>query len=310
MIKKVDLGLAPQRVLFAEPSPLGLLGLAIGCAALLPMTLGYGLTPAGLKTAAIFCLLFGAGCQFLAGMMCFANKNLFGGTLFTAFSFNWLANWWALNAVAGGVIPDGSVVLAVDIAMLAIFIVFTYGFGFFSKLLFLFLVDIDLLFVARLVKYFVAKSAGLAAAAKLDPLIGFFTLALAVVALWLAFAGLINLTAGKQLFKVPGPLFFAPKRAGFDWSARFNVFDALYKHWREHAFDELSVETLRQRVKEAGVERDILPELCYLQEYGALQLGTDGPSNGRPAAPKTVRLTASGIDLYEQLILRKYDFAA
>jgi hypothetical protein len=193
--------------------------------------------------------------------------------------------------------------------MLVIFIVFTYGFGFFSKLLFFFLLDIDLLFVARLVKHFVLKSAGLAAAAKLDLPIGLFTLGLAVIALWLAFAALINLTAGKQLFKVPGPLFFAPKRAGFDWSTRFNVFDTLYKHWREHAFEELSVETLRQRVKEAGVERDILPELFYLQEYGALQLRTEGASDASLGVPRTARLTAGGIDLYEQLILKKYDFA-
>jgi hypothetical protein len=58
------------------------------------------------------------------------------------------------------------------------------------------------------------------------------------------------------------------------------------------------------------VEGDIIPELFYLQEYGALQLSSEGPSNGSPAAPKSVRLTAGGIDLYEQLILKKYDFAA
>jgi hypothetical protein len=41
-----------------------------------------------LETASWFCLLFGAACQFLAGVMSLANKNTLGGTLLTTFSFN------------------------------------------------------------------------------------------------------------------------------------------------------------------------------------------------------------------------------
>jgi uncharacterized protein len=291
MIKKVDLGPA-RREVFAEPSPLGLIGLAIGCAALLPMTFGYGLTPAGLKTAAIFCLLFGGGCQLLSGLMSFTNGNLFGGTLLTAFSFSWFTNYWALTSLAAGTIPDPTVVLAVDVAMLIIFLVFTYGFGFFSKLLFAFLVDIDLLYVARLLKHACPRVSAL------DVAIAAFTILLAVIALWLAFGALINITAGKQLFKIPGPLFVAPKRTTFDWKVRFTIFDVLYKHWRENAFDELSLEELRQALDREGISEDLSPTLCYLQEYGALQL----------AGGKGARLTASGIDLYEQLILKKYNW--
>ena len=33
------------------------------------------------KTVAWFCLVFGGGCQFLAGIMNLANKNTLGGTL-------------------------------------------------------------------------------------------------------------------------------------------------------------------------------------------------------------------------------------
>jgi hypothetical protein len=89
----------------ANPPPLGLLGLAIGCAALEPIAFGHPVTPAGLKTAAMFCLLFGAGGQILAGMMALANKNLPGGTLFTTFSFNWVMNRWALSGMAEGRLP-------------------------------------------------------------------------------------------------------------------------------------------------------------------------------------------------------------
>ncbi len=53
---------------------------------------GASLTPAGLRTAAVFCLLFGAGGQLLAGLGNLLNKNLYGGTLFTSFAFNWVIN--------------------------------------------------------------------------------------------------------------------------------------------------------------------------------------------------------------------------
>jgi uncharacterized protein len=308
MIRRVELGI--PRHPFAEPSPLGLIGLAIACAALIPMTLGYGLTPSGLKTAAMFALLFGAGCQFLAGIMSFANQNLFGGTLFTAFSFNWLMNYWALNAAAGGTLPDHNIVLAVDIAMLIVFCVFTYGFGFFSKLLFLFLLDIDLLYVARVVKALLFKAGVLGALRACDWAMVLFTAGLGLIALWLAFGALINMTVGKQLFKIPGPMFFAPNKQRFDWTMRFNIFDVLYQQWREHAFEELTLDEFKSRLRKAGVERDPLPDLFYLQEYGAVQLdGLPAEATGGNGVPGRVRLTAGGIDLYEQLILKKYEFA-
>jgi hypothetical protein len=52
-IRKLDLG--KKHEVFAEPTSLGLIGLAIGCAALTPIAFGHSLTPAGLKTVAMFC---------------------------------------------------------------------------------------------------------------------------------------------------------------------------------------------------------------------------------------------------------------
>ena len=187
---------------FAEPTPLGLIGLAVGCAALTPIALGMAFTPAALKTAAILCLIFGGGCQFLAGVMSLANRNLYGGTLFTAFAFNWVMNWWVLNSVAGGLIPDHAVMLSVDICFLAIFTAMTSGFGFFSGLLFVFLLDIDLLYVCK-----IAAAATGSAAFSLP--IALLTIILGLLALWIAFAMLINPVAGRKLFWFPGPLFKA-----------------------------------------------------------------------------------------------------
>lgn len=186
--------------LFAEPTPMGLIGLAIGCAALTPIAFGVTLTPAALKTAAMMCLLFGGGCQFLAGVMSLANKNLYGGTLFTAFAFNWVMNWWMLTSVAGGVLPDHSVLLATDACFLLIFLAMTYGFGFFSGLLFAFLLVIDLMYVLKIIAALTGAALGLP--------IAVLTVALGLLALWIAFALLLNPVAGR-IFWFPGPVFRA-----------------------------------------------------------------------------------------------------
>jgi hypothetical protein len=184
---------------FADPTAMGLLSLAIGCAALLPIAFGASLTPAALKTAAMFCLFFGAGGQLLAGVMSLANHNLFGGTLFTTFAFNWLVNWWALQQLAAGVVPDHAVVLAVDATFLVIFVAMAYGFGFFSKLLFFFLLDIVAIYVFRLAN-------GLSHTQLFALPIALTTLLLAAISLWIAFALLLNPVAGRALFPLGGPM--------------------------------------------------------------------------------------------------------
>lgn len=295
MLKKLDLG--AHKEVFAEPTPLGLIGLAIGCAALTPIAFGYSLTPSGLKTAAVFCLAFGAGCQFLAGMMNFANKNLWGGTILTAFSFNWALNWWALDSMAGGFVPDHTTLLAVDALFLGIFAVLTYGFGFFSKLLFFFLFDIDLLYLVKVARGLLDPKSPLQA--PLGVAVGVFTIGLGVLALWIALATMMNPTVGRQMFRMPGPMFFAPVKAGFDFSLRRAIFDALYAHFQKSAFEPLSLSDLEKAVAAKAGGRSLLPDLHYLAERGGLNLS---PGGGKVEA---VRLTAQGIDVYEQDVLRK-----
>lgn len=294
MLPKVSEG-PHGRPVVAEPTPLGLIGLAIGCAALTPIAFGYGLTPAGLKTAAVFCLLFGGGCQLLSGLLNFANRNLYGGTLLTAFAFNWFLNWWVLDSVAAGQPPDHTIFLATDTLFLVIFLVFTYGFGFYSKLLFVFLADIDLLFVFKLAK-------ALTGSAAFDVPIALCTVALGLIALWIAFALLINPTAGRAIFKVGGPLFRATPPPTFDFSVRRAVFDTLYGHWRSHGFAPLPLAQLHAAVRNGGAPRDLAPDLVYLEECGGVRLDRAPDQPGGIAA---VRLTGAGIDLYEERVLGK-----
>lgn len=298
MLKKLDLGPHATTV-FAEPTPLGLIGLAVGCAALTPIAFGASLTPAGLKTAAAFCLAFGAGGQFLCGMMNFANKNLWGGTIFTAFSFNWLMNWWALDAASGaglaftGFAADHGILLAVDTLFLVLFVFLTYGFGFFSKLLFLFLLDIDLLYVCKVVAGFTGTKA-------LALPIALFTVGLGLIAVYIALAMMLNPTVGRALFKFPGPMFFAPPKPGFDFTIRRAIFDALYEHFRRSALEPMPFPELEKAVKPKAGERSIMPDLHYLAERGGLALTVN---SGKLEA---VRLTADGIDTYEVDVLRKH----
>jgi uncharacterized protein len=184
----------------ADPTPIGLICLAIGCAALTPIAFGASLTPAGFRTAAMFCLLFGAGGQAIAGLGNLLRKNLYGATLFTSFAFNWVMNWWIFDGLSRGQMVDPTIVLAVDVCFMIIFVAFTYGFGFFSSLLMAFLIDIDVLYLARIARHF-GGGEWLAA------VIGLCTVALGAISLWIAFAELINPVAGRPIFAFPGPVF-------------------------------------------------------------------------------------------------------
>lgn len=201
---------SPPALPFGEPTPLGLLGLAIGCGALLPIA--FGMVPsepaaaaAMFGTAAWFCLVFGAGCQFLAGVMSLANKNTLGGTLLTTFSFNWVMNWYALSEASQGRLTDPTVGFAVDLTFIVIFVVLTYAFGFYSKLLFLFLLDIDALYVLRILRHVLGH--GHAMFPTLGIGVAITTALLMAIALYISFALLVNPAAGRAVFPTSGPMF-------------------------------------------------------------------------------------------------------
>lgn len=294
MVRKIELATRHEEP-FGNPAPLGLLGLAVGCAALTPIAFGHCLDAAGLTTAAVLVILFGGGCQLLAGFMEMRNRNGFGGVIFTTFAFLWFMNGWELLAYAAGTPPSHGIKLALDVLMLLILVPLTFGFGYFSSLLFAFLVDIDLLFLCKVIR-------GATGTAALNTPIAILTVILGLLAVWIALATLVNPVAGRQVFRVTGPLFFSPKRPRFDFTLRARIFDVLYGHWRDHAFAEMPVADLQTSLADALGDRPLRPDLEYLAEFGYLALSHAG--NGTPTA---VRLTASGIDLHEQLALHKYE---
>jgi len=298
-MQRYELFGAPQDR-FGNPAPLGLLGLAIACAALVPIAFGYSLTPAGLGTAAVYALLFGAGCQFLCGLMLFANKNGFGGTVFTCFSFQWLNTAYGFWSLSQGRVPDHLVSLSVEVVLLVIFVFLTWGFGHFARALFLFLLDIDLLFVARIIRSLTHTKA-------MDLPIACATIGLGAIGLYLAIGGLLNPVLGRVAFPLGPPIFTAPRKPGFDWSTRRAIFQALFDAWRASAFRFVALADLQKTVAAAGVTADLAPDLVYLAELGFVVLHTE---DGDPHAITEVRLHAKGVDIHEQLVLGKYAPAA
>ena len=264
----------------ADPTPMGLLGLAIGCAALTPIAFGKSLTPAGLETAAVFCLLFGAGCQLFAGLLNLVNRNLYGGTLFLTFAFNWVVNAWALHSLAKGFVPDPTVIFATEAAFLVIFVLISWGFGHFSSLLFVFLLDIDLLYVLKVAGHLLDTRAFAIPIALL-------TVGLAVISLWIAFALLLNPVTGRRVFTLGMPLFKSAAKPPVDLSVRTALVATLYGQWRD-AGSPLSQADLLARLAALGEPR-LRAELAYLSAQGVVE-----PGEG------TVRLSPAGIDLWEK----------
>lgn len=264
----------------ADPTPMGLLGLAIGCAALAPIAFGKSLTPAGLETAAVFCLLFGAGCQGFAGLLNLVNRNLYGGTLFLTFAFNWVVNAWALHSLAKGFVPDSGVVFATEAAFLVIFVLITWGFGHFSSLLFVFLLDIDLLYVLKVAGHLLGTKAFAIPIALL-------TVGLAVLSLWIAFALLLNPVTGRRVFPLGTPVFRSAAKPPVDLAARTALVAALYAQWKETGARVRRADLLA-RLAALGEPR-LRAELAYLGAQGVVESEAD--SDG---------LTPAGIHLWER----------
>ena len=279
MVQLAPVSLHAKEVV-ADPTPMGLLGLAIGCSALVPIAFGRSLTPAGLETAAVFCLLFGAGCQFFAGVLNLVNRNLYGGTLFLTFAFNWVMNWWALSSLAKGVVPDGGVVFATEVCFLVVFVLISWGFGHFSSLLFVFLLDIDLLFVFKVLGHLLGTKAFALPIALL-------TVGLAAIALWIAFALLLNPVTGRRVFPLGMPLFRSAAKPPVDLSARTAIVAALYGQWKETGAG-LAQGDLLARLAAFGEPR-LRAEVAYLAAQGVVE-----------TADGAARLSPAGIDLWER----------
>jgi Predicted membrane protein len=296
MIGPSEPGAPVKKPILADPTPLGYIGLAVSCAAQMPIAFGAALTPIGLQTAASICLLFGVACQFLAGVMHLTNKNLLGGTVLMVLSFIGLMDSWILHMLAAGQRPDNAIMLAAESAVLVILLVLTYGVGYISKLLVGLLVNLDLIFILRIINSATGSQA-------LNLPIAILTIILGLLALWVAFGALINPTTGRHVIPVPGPLFSVHTRPAFDLPLRESICEVLYRHFKDQAYQEMPIVELQRRIRDLLGEVNITPDLFYLNERGALAMTFHDAERSRVAG---VRLSAAGIDMHEQLVLKKF----
>lgn len=111
----------------ADPTPLGLLGLAVVTMVASAQKMGIVSGVAWVLPWALFC---GSFAQILAGILDYCHKNIFGGTIFCAFGFFWSAVGmaWMIKAGAFGQgLAAGTDVTALGFAFFAYFLFAVVG---------------------------------------------------------------------------------------------------------------------------------------------------------------------------------------
>ena len=147
-----------------------------------------------------------------------------------------------------------------------LFVVITYGFGFFCKLLFVFLLDIDLLYAAKLAKALPAPALG-----PPSPSHGGAR----------PHRPLDRLRDADQphrrppLFKIPGPHVPRPRRPASTGRCATRC-SRLFEYWHRGGLQVDVFDDLKLHVRAKVGERNILPDLAYLMELGAVVVTTEG----------------------------------
>ncbi|NCO69302.1 MAG: hypothetical protein GW878_02105 [Acidobacteria bacterium] len=170
---------------------------------------------------------------------------------------------------------------------MVIFVLMSWGFGHFGSLLLIFLVDIDLLYAAKLANsLFHTRS--------FDIVVAVLTVGLGAIALWIAFALLLNPVTGRRVFALGKPVFRTTARATIDLALRRDILAVLYARWREGGGGTVSPAEL-EKIASATTLAKVRAETEFLRARGVIE-----PT---AAAGCGVRLTAAGIDLWERLLL-------
>lgn len=134
----------------ADPSALGLFGLAM--VTLVASTQKLGVTE-GLSFVIPWAIFLGAFAQLMASVLDFKKENLFGGTVFGAYAFFWMAvaaSWMIKLGVFGQILADNVDTHQLGYAFIG-YLIFSLGMTVgatqTNKLLLIIFVWIDLLFI-------------------------------------------------------------------------------------------------------------------------------------------------------------------
>jgi succinate-acetate transporter protein len=287
-----------------NPTPIGLMGLAIGCAALAPAELG--LTDPGDPAIWVWMLLTAGALQIFAGVADLVNRNVLGATAFTLYGTLWLISAWLL---AGGAALDPAVKGFIYIIYLMFTIFMTIGFATVSLTLTVVFCAFILIFTVEIGAAFLPAMHPVALAVA-----GILHAVAAVLAVWAAAGAVINPLLGRTVFaQGQAPLQTSghePRIDDFEslmhhQTLRRRIVATLYHYWEHHAWDWISTADVGS---ELGLALpDLAPDFWYLYQKGFVALDEER-QRAEPGAPKQVRLTAAGIDYYRELQMNKVKF--
>jgi succinate-acetate transporter protein len=296
--------------LIGNPTPIGLMGLAFGCAALAPAELGWTLVND--PRIWLWVLVAGGVLQVWAGVVDLVNHNVLGATAFTLYGSLWLISGAQMGFPFQG---DPMVKVYVYVFYLAFTAWMTVGFMTVSLNLTIVFLEFVLIFILE-----IAGGINPSLNHTIHPIVGTLHLMAAIQVVWAAAGGVLNSKLGRNLFKQGEPP-LRPAKAKDDESAdhaandfgslnrhlhlRERIVWALYKIWEEKGDQwTTSTDVCACLGKQAAVLR---PDFWYLYRKGYVEMD-EAEYAAHPDAPKKVRITATGIDYYGQMQMRKFKF--
>ena len=182
---------------YAEPAPLGLIGLAV--AALILGSADIGLTSGASKSLMIpWILFFGATAQLIAGLVEFKRNNVFGATVFSTYAMTMYAIAITLFITIFAEVPfDISHYAYGLIGILFFSIIATMASLMTNKILFSILIAVDLAVLLLIPHYLFGFSSVPA---------GIFLITTSLLSFYASAAVLLNTLSGKSILPVGNPL--------------------------------------------------------------------------------------------------------
>lgn len=289
---------------FGNPTPIGLMGLALGCAALAPAELGW--TKIMDPKIWLWMMMTAGVLQIYAGIIDLVNKNILGATAFTVYGTLWLIAGWQLGVQAFG---DPMVKVYIYIFFLCFTAFMTIGFMMVSLNLTIVFVEFIIIFTLEILAGFYPDFHHLA-----SRLVGILHVMAGFQVLWAAAGGVINNTLGRNIFNQGEPPLkkkethestndFASIRKHID--LREKIIGMMYRHWEGHGWEWISTQEVCDKLGRAPEE--LAPDFWYLYQKAYVALDEER-YKADPEAPKMVRLTAGGADYYGELQMSKFKF--
>jgi succinate-acetate transporter protein len=291
----------------ANPTPIGLMGLAVGCAALAPAELG--LTSVTDPMIWVWMLLTAGALQIYAGLVDIINRNVLGATAFTLYGTLWLISAWQLGQGTTLGSSDVAVKGHVYLVYLLFTLYMTIGFATVSRILTAVFVAFVVIFVAEIAAVWVSGLGAFAAR-----LAGALHAGAGLLCIWAAAGSVINPLLGRNLFGQGAPLLVshgpAPEADDFEsllrhQGLRRRILTAMYGYWEAHAWDFVSTQTICEALRLPPPA--LAPDFWYLFQRGWVDVDQER-MRAQPSEAKWVRITAAGIDHYRELQMGKFKF--